>query len=731
MRDSIFHRMKQEKWWTHVLLLVISVILSFTLLNIIFPLALYRPYVKLIIAAAGSITIIVLAYAVYDRNFRRIIPDLKAHWIRNTLLALILTLLIASLALLHLPYHPVAHEFQLKTSSPGFNLLGVGRKIKDGPYQRISWDNLQLEGDWEITGRGVVHVGESPASITYQRIEMVRSSLHYEFSFSLAEDPTSVSITIDGVEHVVDIPAKGGQSPQIYLSTADFPSSSQVWRGVITIFPITAQLSVFILLFFGLSWILAKQQPVPVKVLNSILFVLVFFLFWITLNYQNDLLNFWSFRIIYILIIAVIFLGVPLLLNHWMQKKPSAIPLLLILVLILGAGIRIYWVWMVPTAQVSDFGLFHNWALQLANGETGIRIDRYANFTRVLSLLYRVFPTAAAVESFNIFFSTGTLLCLYLIGKINQQERLGLMAAYWMAIFLPELSMTSIVNTDIPAVFFLVLSVTFASYFAHRKKAHLLILAGAAFAFGYVLRGALLPYVLVLLFPLFMLPMQKLTERLKYGVLLAGSVILVSSILNLGIQQITAPGLEIDEVRYLVWPLLNGTNVEELGRNNPTDRALVSGWADEDVYSKGFKEIGKRIFSQPGRFYNVLKEKYEYQFANAAYGANLAFFDEKSEYFGFQTGWNASIEVVRECFAQVSQFEYLSILLLALIAVLGIDQEKIALWLPVLVILLCAFGAYTFFEVQPRYSRPIMPFLILLAGMVFTRKEILTIDIAS
>lgn len=723
MHNSSIHRIKQEQWWTHLLLLMISTVLSFTLLNIIFPLALYRPYLKLIIAAAGSITILATTYIVYDGCLRAILPDIKAHWLRNVIISLILTLLIGSLSILHLPYHPVVNDFQLKTSSPGFNLLGIGRQIKDGPYQRISWEEVQLEGDWEITGKGIVHTGESPATITYQRAEMVRSTLYYEFDISPAVEPTSARITIDGRNHIAEIPATGGQAPQINISTAILPSSSKIWHSVITVFPITARLSIFILLFCGLSWILAKQQPLPIKVLNSSLFAVIFFLFWITLNYQNNLLNFWSYQRVYPLIVATGFLGVPHRLNRWMQKKPSVIPMLLILVLILGTGIRIYWVLMVPTAQVSDFGKFHYWALQLANHESGLAIDRYANFTRTLSLLYRVFPTHVAVEVVNILLAAATSVGLYLIGKVNQHTRIGLLAAYWLALYPVHISMTSIVNTDIPATFLLVLSVLLVSLYVHQQKLVFLVLSGMIFAFCLFLRGAMLIYLPGIMILLFLQRKQKATYYLASSGLLLAVLLLTTSGLSAAIQQVKVADLTINESRYLMWPLVNGTNIESLGRNNPEDRLMVFSWSPEEINRKGFAVVRERIFSDPLGFYGLLKAKFEHLLANATYGADAAFLDENYNYRSFQTGWNQPINTIREGFAQVSQYAYLSILLLALIAVLKTEQDQITLWLPPLILLLCALGAYTFFEVQPRYSFPLIPFFLLLAGLAFSLKE--------
>jgi 4-amino-4-deoxy-L-arabinose transferase-like glycosyltransferase len=426
---------------------------------------------------------------------------------------------------------------------------------------------------------------------------------------------------------------------------------------------------------------------------------------------------------IYPVLILAVFIVIPILIRRWMKSDPRIAPYLILAICLLAAGLRFYWVMMVPTAQVSDFGRFHNWALQLANGEPGLRIDRYANFTRTLSLLYRLFPTHAAFEIVNILIAAGTSLCLYSIGKINHQEPIGMIAAYLLAVYPAHIALTSTVNTDIISTFLLLLSVLLMNQYLQQQKIRHAVLSGIIFGVCFFLRGAMVIYFPVLIGILFL---QKQPNAKRYLIpigLTLTAFLLSVGVLNALIDQVRAADMQIDESRYLMWPLVNGVNIEQLGRNNFEDFDLISTWAPEDVNRLGIQEVQSRLLSDPFGFLGILDDKFEYLLANATYAGEIALLDEAHEHDTFQTKWNAPTQTVREIYAQLSQYAYLAILLLAWIAILAAHKRQVFLWLLAFIVLLCALGAYTFFEVQPRYSFPQIPFLVLLAGMAFrTRK---------
>lgn len=85
----------------------------------------------------------------------------------------------------------------------------------------------------------------------------------------------------------------------------------------------------------------------------------------------------------------------------------------------------------------------------------------------------------------------------------------------------------------------------------------------------------------------------------------------------------------------------------------------------------------------------------------------------------FQTNWPYDTQDIRAGYAQLSQYSYWLVLAAALAFVFRFQPNlKPITWLNLFVIL-SALGAYAFFEVQPRYQRPIIPFILLTAALFY------------
>ncbi|MEE4194372.1 MAG: glycosyltransferase family 39 protein, partial [Anaerolineae bacterium] len=610
---------------------------------------------------------------------------------------------------------------RIETTTPGF----ATRWVDSDNHSTIPIADITFTGAWEKEGDLMVHRGEEPASFEFEHAENVSDQRTFWFDFQTGSHDFNFTAYVDGtVVEVVEYNDMEAHSYPWELVAPYKPSSVLLWEINHTIFPVVHSLGLFLLVLAGISITLEKPQPGAFQIAQVLLASILLFIFWIALTDENELLSPLDIHnVIYPGLIGVIFIAIPILIHQWMRKKQHIAPYLILAIGLLAAGLRVYWVMMVPSAQVSDFGRFHNWALQLASGAPGLQIDRYANFTRALSLLYRVFPTHVAVEIVNILLAAGTAVCLYFIGKIHQQEHIGMIAAYFLAVYPAHIALTSTVNTDILSTFLLVLSVLLMSQYLRQHTIRYAALSGISLGVCIFFRGAMLIYLPVLVGMVFL--QQKHTIRrylIPIGITLAAVVLSVAG-LNVLIDRVQAPELVIDESRYLMWPLVNGTNVKSLGRNNTDDTDLLYSWSPDEVNQRGWAVIKERLLSNPLGFLGILDDKFDYLLGNAAYGAAIAFVDETLDINSFQTRWNAPTQTVREIYAQLSQYAYLSILLLAGIAVLKTGQQQVHLWVPVLIILLCALGAYSFFEVQPRYSFPLIPFLILLAGMAFIRKE--------
>lgn len=723
MKESVPQHIQKVSFITIFLILTVSGILSFTLLNILFPLALYSIVEKILCIGISFLCTFAGLILCYQHYIRFLVPQLKNNWIPTLIIAVFMTCLILFVLPRHLPYRPVTHAVTIESNTSSFGTRWV--ETEQGQY--ITVQELLLIGTWDVQEEIAYYTGKGNAAFRFENTEFTRDKRSYTFGFFVDESTsTSFTITVDGkVMETVKISTENIENGvfEYHFNAPLKASSSQLWQWVSTIFLITNGLSILILLFFGINFILNKDQSILFHILQIILTGMILYLYWMSLSFQSELLNFLTQTITLPLLTSIVILLIPLLMCQWLKRNPHRSSLFLALVLLLTVGIRIYWIVMVPTAQVSDFGRFHNWALQLASGEPGLWIDRYANFTRALSLLYRIFPSHVAMEVVNILAAAGTALCLYFLGKIHQHENIGLIAAYLLALYPPHIALTSTVNTDILSAFLLTLSVFLLILSLHKSKRALLVLSSVIFGVCFFLRGAMLIYFPVLIFTLFLQKKQKTRTILIQIALILTFFLSTVFTLNSLIEWVKVEDLVIDESRYLMWPLVNGTNVDALGRNNPEDTKMLFSWPPEEVNRLGLEVLKERLFSHPLDFLSILDDKFEHLLADATYSAETAFLDETHEYHTFQTGWKAPTLQVREIFAQLSQYAYLIILLLALIAVVKTDHRQATLWVPSLVILLCALGGYTFFEVQPRYSFPLIPFFILLAAMVFTEKE--------
>ena len=74
-------------------------------------------------------------------------------------------------------------------------------------------------------------------------------------------------------------------------------------------------------------------------------------------------------------------------------------------------------------------------------------------------------------------------------------------------------------------------------------------------------------------------------------------------------------------------------------------------------------------------------------------------------------------------FAQLSQYAYLIVLLFGVVASFHYSSRNSTVFLLPIMVILSSLLAYTFFEVQPRYQRPIIPFLIMIASLVFYQAD--------
>jgi hypothetical protein len=417
---------------------------------------------------------------------------------------------------------------------------------------------------------------------------------------------------------------------------------------------------------------------------------------------------------------TVAFVAIPIGISNLLKKHPRSEIWLLLLIFGIALGVRLYWVQMVPTGQVSDFGRFHYRALQLARGEPDLFINKYSVFTRLLSLVYRISPSVDLVIVINIFLSLLSIFCLYWIGKEIGNPVAGVLAGYFFSIFPSEISMVGIVCTDIPAATILLLIAALLIHYFKAPKWYWLAGAGLLFAIIFRIRAHMLMYFPIFLVPIFFSKFHSWKKIVQFGATFLISFLLGITMINGIVNQISVEGMEIEESKNIILPLVNGTNIAAKGRISNADLDLVESWTPDEAWDNGVHLVIRRVFSDPLAYYNLLKTKFDHVFANGVYGADLAFIDERMDYSVFQTEWQHPTQDVRKTFSLISQYAYWCILGYALFfAFLRADKLKVIGWM-IFTLLYSAFGTYIFFEVQPRYQRPIIPFILFAAALALS-----------
>ncbi len=699
----------------------VALVFSFNFVSLFTPFAAYSRLTKTISFLAAFSAAFTLFLLFYQRFLQKRIQLLgKRVWISG-LIGIVFSLITFAFTFNHGPLYLSKVDISILTDSR----LGYVSTKRILSNDKPDYLNLRSDafGEWNNVNGIFIHQGSGVGRLEYEGFGYVLENTSYSFLFYPQPSPTSGSIEINGVIHEIEIPSSETDpepvAPKIPVNSQ--PAASLFWRIWLAAFPFLHWL--FLLIYFFISSLLISansNQKGNLIIYHIAHFVMSFMLITVLL-FQNEFLNFYTFKIQWFALAIAGFILVPFLLSWLLKKYPKGKLPILVIILLLAIGLGVYWLVMVPSGQISDFGRFHRWGLQLAQGEPGLLIDRYSVFTRFIGLMYKIYPGAEIIEGLNILFSLVTMASIWGIGKALKAEHAGIIGAYLFAIFPSQISLMGFVCTDIIAVGLLSLSAFLLVYSNKTSRYKYLIFSGLAFGFSAALRLPMLMYGLI--FVIAFINHQKFQWNkvllLKILLILTGTVggfYLVRGITS----TVKVEDMVIDEGRNVIWTLINGSNIEALGRNNRADQVLVLSWDADDVTRNGIKLVINRLVDDPLGFLSVLKQKFAYQFGDGTYGSNIAFLDLEHDYETFTTRWPYETYAVRTAYGQLSQFAYLITLGFACLLLLKPlkPDHKLGIILSITVIASALF-VYSFFEVQPRYQRPIIPFIILLAALSF------------
>ncbi len=706
-----------------VIIGLISIIILFNIVSLFSPFATFPTTTKLAILVFGFIIFFVLLLIFYRNILHKKIQEQSQKWWKHFLIAIVFATVIFLTTYSHSPLYPTTISIQIKTTS-SLEFFHSNKRLSNDKVGYI-YDYDQTSGEWNTVDGVFIFEGGEIGELTYEGMEFVNKDTRLIFTFLPQDKPTKARITIN--ENVYDIRIPSAQDVtgnyDFSITFHELTPSTKLWQVWLVTFPLMRWLFLSIYFFFALFLIGPSKKHDRCAFFHLCFLFIVSFLFYNAILFQNDLVNYFTFNFLWALIAIIAFLLFPFIITLIINKYPKSKPWIILSIFLIAIGLRFYWIKMVPSAQVSDFGKFHRWALQLASGEGGISIDRHSTFTRLVGLIYKIIPSHEIIELLNIVFSLVTMFSIWQIGKSINQEKAGIIGAYFFGIFPSQISMVTIVCADIIAVGLLSLSLLFLILSVNNNKYAFLLLSAIIYGLSVAIRSPLIAYAPVFLVPL--LINSKLKTSRKYFIriilIIIGAAIGFLSVKGIS-QTIQVDNKVIHERRSLYKTLLHGTNIDHRGRNNSEDIALIQSWNEDELLQKVINTMFKRLREDPIGFMRILKYKYAYMFGDGTYGASTAFLGEDVNFQTFETHWPYATSDIRNAFALLSQYSYWVILgLAALLPFTHIKPIEKSAVLITLIIILSALIFYTFFEVQPRYQRPIIPSVVFLASLSFVK----------
>lgn len=205
--------------------------------------------------------------------------------------------------------------------------------------------------------------------------------------------------------------------------------------------------------------------------------------------------------------------------------------LLFTIILCLGIFLRIIWIYNVPTIPVSDFKLYYNGALSIANGSGYLIYGCHSAYEPIgyplfLAVLFKFFGSNILVGKIaNIFLASASLVFIYLITKISLNKQFPALISMLLLAVLPlHIMYTSVLSTEVIFTAFL-LVITYLIMLSNTK------------AIKYILLGILLgltslikPYMMVFQFAILTLELieTKNIKRCFFNFLIISSFMVIT-----------------------------------------------------------------------------------------------------------------------------------------------------------------------------------------------------------
>lgn len=409
-----------------------------------------------------------------------------------------------------------------------------------------------------------------------------------------------------------------------------------------------------------------------------------------------------------------------------LSKHESLILLFLIAVTIIP---RLLWIASVSIKPISDYKIYYNLALFLANNH--IRYEPYlACFPHVigypvfLSLLFRIIePSILSAQLMNLFFNAGVVLLSYFLVRELTNKFYGLVCGTMMAFWPSQILYTTILGNEPIYTFLQMVWITLFYLLSQRVKPKfhfpLALLLGVLLSTMNIVRPqALLLIFCVLIFNLLPTPTKLATfspfRRAGIFLVLAVSYFLGSNLIIANVQQ--AIGREVGG--SLGFYILVGANYRSGGMWNAEDARFR-----EELYQDGqispndldkilMEKAVNRITSDPWRFILLQPRKNFNLWGHDSYGIywnSLSIDEKRSSSFDISANY--------ETMNIISNIYYYTIIFISILAGWqGFWRKETGFSIFFCLFFLLIAMAFTIIEVQPRYHYHALPILAILSS---------------
>lgn len=208
-----------------------------------------------------------------------------------------------------------------------------------------------------------------------------------------------------------------------------------------------------------------KMKTISFTTITSFLtkcLLLLSFAIFILITWNSFILTRNTFLIRFLILFTVVatIMLLFLLLGYTINKYISRFTFVILLV-VLAFCIRLAWIINVPTAIESDFEMLYNSAVQAANGDFSFTQNTYytswvyqLGFTIYQAFIIKLFGEGTfALKFLNVLYCTGIVLLVYLITTKVFNEWAGRIAGLLYALYIPSITMTSVLTNQHLATF--------------------------------------------------------------------------------------------------------------------------------------------------------------------------------------------------------------------------------------------------------------------------------------